>query len=354
MPRRRPLVLLLAVLAALALAACSSDASTRTAEDSSDDGSTTTTAAPVELATEIPEGTTLRVGDQLEYLQTVLGLAGEDEDFPYEVEYSAFIGGPPMLQAFQGGSLDTGFIGTTPLIFAQAQNQGIRAVAAWATPSSSYGLVTAPDVDDISDWSDLEGRTVAFQQGTAGEAALLQALDGAGLTLDDVTPVNVPITETSAALQSGSADAGVLVEPLTSVYLGANPDGENVAVPNELTDRSSFLIATDEALDDPAVSAALGDYLARLVRSFAYLADHPEDVAQAVYVEQYGLTAERAAEVQDEVGSPEFYDLPGDIVEPQQRLADLFQAQGEIPDQLDVAEEFDSRYNALVQEAAGQ
>jgi sulfonate transport system substrate-binding protein len=259
-----------------------------------------------------------------------------------------------MLQAFQGGSLDTGFIGTTPLIFAQAQDQGIRAVAAWATPNSSYGLVTAPDGDDISDWSDLEGKKVAFQQGTAGEAALLQALDDAGLTLDDITPVNVPITETSAALQSGSADAGVLVEPLISVYLGANPDGAKVAVPNELTDRSSLLIATDEALDDPAVSAALGDYIARLVRSFAYLADHPEDVAQAVYVEQYGLTAERAAEVQDEVGSPSFYELPGDLVEPQQRLADLFQAQGEIPDQLDVATEFDSRYNALVQEAAGQ
>lgn len=351
MSRRRPLLLLLAALAALALAACSSDASTRSAEDSGDGGSTTT-AAPVALAAEIPEGTVLRVGDQLEYLQTVLGLAGEDEDFPYEVEYSAFVGGPPMLQAFQGGSLDTGFIGTTPLIFAQAQNQGIRAVAAWATPNSSYGLVTAPGVDDISDWADLEGRTVAFQQGTAGEAALLQALDDAGLTLDDVTPVNVPITETSAALQSGSADAGVLVEPLTSVYLGANPDGAKVAVPNELTDRSSLLIATDDALDDPAMSAALGDYLARLVRSFAYLADHPEDVAQAVYVDQYGLAAERAAEVQDEVGSPSFYDLPGALVDSQQRLADLFQANGEIPDRLDVAEEFDSRYNALVQQAA--
>lgn len=351
---RRPLLLLVAALSVLALAACSSDASTRTAEDEGGGGGTTTTAAAVELATEIPEGTTLRVGDQLEYLQTVLGLAGEDEDFPYDVEYSSFVGGPSMLQAFQGGSLDTGFVGSTPLIFAQAQNQGILAVAGWATPNSSYGLLTAPGVDDISDWADLEGQRVAFQQGTAGEAALLQALDTAGLTLDDVTPVNVPITETAAALQSGSADAGVLVEPLTSVYLAANPDGAKVAVPEELTDRSSFLIATQDALDDPAVSAALGDYLARLVRSFAYLAEHPEEVAQAVYVDQYGLTAERAAEVQDETGSPAFFDLPGDILEPQQRLADLFQANGEIPDEVDVAAEFDSRYNALVREAAGQ
>jgi len=341
-------LLLVALVALVALAACSSDASTR---EAADETAPATTAAPVTVPAEIPEGTTLRVGDQLDYLKTVLELAGEDQDFPYGVEYSAFIGGPPMLQAFQAGEVDAGFVGSTPLIFAQAQGQDITAVAAWATPNSSYGLLTAPGVDDIADWSDLAGKKVAFQQGTAGEAALLQALDGAGLTLDDITPVNVPVTETSAALQSGSADAGVLVEPLTSVYLTANPDGAQVATPDELTDRSSFLIASQEALDDPATSAALGDYLARLVRAFGYLADHPEAVAQAVYVEQYGLTLEQAAAVQERVGSPAFFELPRDIVEPQQRLADLFQANGEIPEQIDVTSEFDNRYNQLVTEA---
>lgn len=345
---RLPALLLAALVAVVALAACSSEASTR---EASADAGPATTAPSATLPTEIPDGTTLRVGDQLEYLQTVLALAGENLDFPYDVEYSAFIGGPPMLQAFQAGEVDAGFVGSTPLIFAQAQGQDITAVAGWATPNSSYGLLTAPGVDDIGDWPDLEGKRVAFQQGTAGEAALLQALDGAGLTLDDITPVNVPVTETSAALQSGSADAGILVEPLTSVYLTANPDGAQVATPNELTDRSQFLIASRDALDNPAVSAALGDYLARLVRAFTYLADHPGEVAQAVYVDQYGLTLEQAAAVQERVGSPAFFDLPGDIVAPQQRLADLFHANGEIPEQIDVTSEFDNRYNQLVTEA---
>ena len=30
-----------------------------------------------------------------------------------------------MLQAFQGGAIDTGFVGSTPLIFAQAAGQDI-------------------------------------------------------------------------------------------------------------------------------------------------------------------------------------------------------------------------------------
>src|SRR4051794_9546332 len=82
--------------------ACSTEASTRQQSDAASD---TTAPAQVTL-TNVPQGTTLRVGDQLDYLKTVLQLAGEDRDFPYAVKYSAFIGGPPMLQAFQGGALD--------------------------------------------------------------------------------------------------------------------------------------------------------------------------------------------------------------------------------------------------------
>ena len=209
--------LLAALLSLVAVTACSADASTRAGDE---DGGPTTTAAAVELPDEVP---TLRVGDQLEYLQTVLELAGEDEAFPYEVEYSSFVGGPPMLQAFQGGALDTGFVGSTPLIFAQAQGQDIVAVAGWAGEGSAYNLVTAPGVDDIGGWDDLAGARVAYQRGTAAEALLLQALDAAGIDPPEVTTVDLPITQISAALQGGSADAGISVEPLTSAYLAANP-----------------------------------------------------------------------------------------------------------------------------------
>ena len=176
-------VALAVLLSVVLLGACSADASTRAGDDGE---RPTTTAAPVELPDEIPPGTTLRVGDQLDYLQTVLALAGEDEDFPYEVEYSSFVGGPPMLQAFQGGALDTGFVGSTPLIFAQAQGQDIVAVAGWASERSAYDLVTAPGVDDIDGWDDLAGARVAYQRGTAAEAALLQALDAAGIDPSEV------------------------------------------------------------------------------------------------------------------------------------------------------------------------
>jgi sulfonate transport system substrate-binding protein len=342
-------VLLGTLLAGSVLGACSSDASTRT--EGGSDGSTTTAlqvAAPEPDA--IPAGTTLRVGDQLEYLQTILRLSGEDEDFPYEVEYSSFVGGPPMLQAFQGGALDTGFVGSTPLIFAQAQGQDIVAVAGWAGEKGSYGLVTAPGVDDIAGWGDLAGKRVAYQRGTAGEAALLQALDTAGVAADDVTTVDIPITQATAALTGGSADAAVTVEPLTSVYLASNPTAEVVDHASEITDRSSFLIATRSTLDDEGRSAALADYTARLVRAFTYLRDNPDLVARAVYVEQYGLTPERAAEIIEQQGVGSFLELPGEVEDQQQALADLFVDAGQIPETVDVSAEFDTRFNDLVQE----
>jgi sulfonate transport system substrate-binding protein len=334
------------VVAVVLLASCSSSASTRAGGD---DDTTTTTAAQVGL-TKVPAGTTLRVGDQLDYLKTILELGKEDQDFPYEVEYAAFIGGPPMLQAFQGGAIDTGFIGTTPLIFAQAQGQDLSAVAGWANEKGSYGLLTAPGVSDIKGWDDLEGKKVAYQRGTAGEAALLQALDTAGVSPDDVTTVDVPQTQVSSALQGGSADAGISIEPLTSVYLAANPTAKQVASASELTDRSSFLIAASDTLEDAGKQAALADYIARLVRSFTYLRANPDLVANAIFVDQYGLTPERAQEIVAATGVARFVELPGEIEQPQQRLADLFLEAGQIPAKVDVSSEFDTRFNELVAE----
>jgi sulfonate transport system substrate-binding protein len=345
--RRTTWVAVAAVAAVVVIAGCSSSASTRAADDSS---STTTTAAQVSLAKTVPAGTELRVGDQLDYLKTILKLAHEDGDFPYDVKYAAFIGGPPMLQAFQGGAIDTGFIGTTPLIFAQAQGQDLKAVAGWAGENGSYGLITAPGNKDIKSWGDLKGKKVAYQKGTAGEAVLLQALDSAGVSPDDVTAVDIPQTQVSSALQGGSADAGISIEPLTSVYLAANPTAKQVDRAREITDRSSFLIAASDTLENKGKEAALADYIARLERSFTYLKTRPELIADAVFVKQYGLTPDRAKQIVAAQGVASFFPLPGAVAKQQQKLADLFYAAGQIPAKVDVSSEFDTRFNDLVQQ----
>lgn len=337
---------------AVTAGACSSDASTRAG--AADDGPTTT-AAPVTTAATIPDGVTLRIGDQLDYLKTVLSISGEDQGLPYTLEYANFVGGPPMLQAFQGGALDAGFTASTPLIFAQAADQQIAAIAGWAPERGLGGLITSDP--DIEDWADLSGKRVAYQRGTSAEAAVLTGLDEAGLSPEDITTVDVPIIQVSSTIKGGSADAGISTEPLISQFVTDTPGGR-VAIPaNDLTDRASFLIAAREALEDDGTSAALADYVTRLVRAFRWLGDNRQALADSVFAKQYGLSPERAAELAQSTGRTTFFELPGQIGEPQQALADRFHAAGQIPVALDTSKEFDTRFNELVkkefEEAAG-
>lgn len=338
----------------LALTAACGSSSSGASSGGGATASSAVSASPATLAKSIPAGTVLRVGDQLDALKNTLHEAGQDANFPYKVEYSAFIGGPPMLQAFQADAIDTGFIGSTPLIFAQAAKQSLVAVAGWVNPGSAYQLVVPSGKSSITGWASLKGKKLAFQQGTALEAAVLTALNGVGLKLSDVQTVNVPTTQVSSTLQGGSADAGILIEPLTSVFLAANPNAKVVATSAALTDRSNFIIAANKTLNDPAKSAALADYISRLAKSYAYLHKHEDLVIKTTYIGQYHLSPDRAAAVAKEVGIPSFVPLPGDIAAAQQKLADLFQENGEIPSKVDASAEFDGRFNEIVQKAQGQ
>ncbi|WP_426573713.1 ABC transporter substrate-binding protein [Aquihabitans sp. McL0605] len=343
-------LLLVGALAIGLLSACSSsDASTR-ADAGTDDP--TTTAAQVTVPATIPAGTTLHIGDQLDYLKTVLEVSGQDQGLDYKVDYASFVGGPPMLQAFKGGSVDAGFVASTPLIFAQASGQDITAVAGWA-PEKGLGGVISVD-GSVKSWADLKGKKVAYQRGTSAEAAVLGGLDEAGLTLDDITTVDVPITQINATLAGGSADAGVTTEPLISLFLADHPKATVGISPSAITDRASFLIAAQATLDDAGKTAALADYTGRLVKAFQYLNDHKAALATAVFVKQYGLTPDRATElVNGGNGDTTFFPLPGKVLEPQQQLADQFVAAGQIPNKIDVGPEFDGRFNDIVAEAQG-
>ena len=185
-----------ASLFALALSGCGSSSS---AETSAPAGTSANGAPTSTIPATVPPGTTLRVGDQLEFLQTILSASGEDKGLPYKVKWAGFIGGPPMLQAFHAGAIDAGFVADTPLIFAQAAHQDVVAIAAWASEHGSQELIAAPG-SGINSWADLKGKKVAFQKGTSAEAAVLQGLQGAGLTLGDIEAVDLPITQISAAL----------------------------------------------------------------------------------------------------------------------------------------------------------
>ena len=181
---------------------------------------------------------------------------------------------------------------------------------------------------------------------------MLTALDREGLSLSDITTVDVPITQVASTIKGGSADAGISSEPLIWGFISDTPGGHVVEKANDFTDRGAFLIASKEALDDDARSAAIAAYVTRLVKAYGYLSQHKEQLAESIFVQQYGLTPERALELSNSTGVTTFLSLPGDIAGPQQQLADRFVAAGQIPTEIDTAKEFDTRFDELVQQTA--
>lgn len=343
MSRSRTTIALLLTVTALTATACSSGGS----HDPAPAATSGTASTPSTVPTVVPAGTTLRVADQLGALETPLKLSGQDKGFPYKVSYSSFVGGPPMLQAFQAGSVDLGWVAGTPPIFSQAAHQNIVVVAAYATQHSTYTVVNAPG-QHITNWAALKGKTVAYQQGTVEESFLLEGLQSAGLTLKDITSVNLSTTSLVPALEAGKVDTAVLAQPLTGSYLAKDPGAIQIQGANAITDRDSFLMASTAALANPATAAAIGDYIGRMVKAVAWENAHPSASATATFVDEYQLPLKTGLAVLKAEGPTQFYPLPGPFFAPQQNLADLYADNGVIPAKENVTAEFDTRYNAAV------
>jgi sulfonate transport system substrate-binding protein len=295
----------------------------------------------------VPAGVTLRVADQVGGLTTLRAAAGQDMHFRYQVDYSELAGGTAMLQAFQAGSVDLALTASTPLIFAQAAHLAIQGVAAWAPQHGSAALVSAPGAV-ISGWAGLKGKKVAYQKGTVEEAALLEGLASAGLSLKDITSVTLPTTSIVPALESGSVTAAILLQPFTAAYLGKNPTAHQVLVVKDVTTRVAFLAATATALNSPGTAAAIADYIGRVEKAEEWVNAHQRQWAQIQYVQQYKMPAALAEKVLADQGSYTFLPLPGEVAGPQQSLANLYASVGEIPARLSVSAEFDSRFNPVV------
>jgi hypothetical protein len=65
------------------------------------------------------------------------------------------------------------------------------------------------------------------------------------------------------------------------------------------------------------------------------------------------LTPERAEELAAEGGATRFISLPDDVLDQQQKLADLFFENDQIPVAVNAVQQFDTRFNQLVLEVEG-
>src|SRR5438132_13603688 len=158
-----------------------------------------------------------------------------------EIKWIDFQFGPPLLEAINVGSVDFGFVGDTPPIFAQAGGARIRYVAAVKSDGDTQAIIV-PKNSPIKSLADLKGKRVAFAKGSSAHNLLVASLEKAGLAWSDITPAPLAPADATAAFAKGSVDAWSIWDP----YLALAELKDNarvIAFDKDIHKPSSFYIA---------------------------------------------------------------------------------------------------------------
>jgi sulfonate transport system substrate-binding protein len=343
--RRFTLVFAVVLLAAF-FAACGGDdsgSSSSSTDPATDDSAAT--ASDFDLSE-----VSITIGDQLSFLKTLLESSGEIDGVPYEIEWTSFTSGPPLIEAINADAVDVGVVGDTPTIFAQAAGTPVSLIAAARSNDSAGSAIVVPDGSDIGDIADLEGKKVAFTRGSAAHAFIVRALADADLTLDDVEVIDLQPTDALAAFGTGEIDAWAIWDPFTAL-VEENNDASILVDGDEYTPGLTYMVARPAALDDAGKNAALADFVERVARAGVWRDSHLDEWSTK-YAELTNLPPEIVTIVVER-GTAEWVPIDDAVIADQQGTADVFFEAGEIPAELDVAETFDDAFNDAIAAVQG-
>ncbi|WP_427024949.1 sulfonate ABC transporter substrate-binding protein [Aureimonas ureilytica] len=248
------------------------------------------------------------------------------------VNWVEFQAGPPLLEAMNVGSIDFGTTGDTPPIFAQAAGADIVYVAALPSRGRNSAILV-PETSPIRSLADLKGKRLAFTRGSSAHNVAVVALEKAGLTLKDVTPVFLSPADAGAAFATGSIDAWSIWDPF---YAGAELNqGARVLAGGEAilrTTNSFFLANARFAKSHPDIVQTGIDALGQ---AGLWAEANRDGVAEALSAATGVPVAiqKRTAERGEFRASP----VTPEIVAQQQAVADRFASLKLIPKPIDIA-----------------
>ncbi|MFN6474541.1 MAG: sulfonate ABC transporter substrate-binding protein [Nostoc sp. SerVER01] len=133
------------------------------------------------------------------------------------VEWAQFAAGPQLMEAMNVGRVDIGSVGETPPIFAQAAGTSLVYVAS-NQPSTGKGSgIVVQNNSPIRTLADLKGKKIVFQKGSASHYLLIKALEEGGLKYSDIQALSLPPSEARDAFIQGKIDAWVTWDPYLAV-----------------------------------------------------------------------------------------------------------------------------------------
>jgi sulfonate transport system substrate-binding protein len=229
-------------------------------------------------------------------------------------------------EALRSDAIQVGSTAGSAALLARSNGSPIQVIDIYSQPE--WAALVVPAGSPIKTVADLKGKRIAATKGTDPYFFLLQSLEEAGLTPDDVTVEVLQHADGWAALQNGSVDAWAGLDPIMA---GAEASGAQLLYRNVGFNSYGFLNATESFLSSrPDLAQAVVDAY-ETARAWAQA--HPEETAQYLATEA-ALDIGIATKVITERSNLDVDPVPGDAQRTVlTRIGPIFVSSGDVSDQ---------------------
>ncbi|GAA2031666.1 aliphatic sulfonate ABC transporter substrate-binding protein [Yaniella flava] len=253
-----------------------------------------------------------------------------EEELDGDVEWVYSAGSNRANENLRAEAIDVGSTAGSAALLARSTGTPIQTIS--VVGNVEWTALVVPQDSDIESVEDLQGRAVAATRGTDPYFFLVQAVEEAGLELDDLEVQNVQHADGYTALNNGSVDAWAGLDPIMA---GAEDDTEFLYRNVDLN-TYSFLNATESFLEEsPEVAQTVVDTYER-AREWAL--ENPAETAQLLADE--GEIEEDVAEIViNERSGFDISPVPGeDQTEVLSNISSIFVTSGDVDNQENVDE----------------
>ncbi len=294
-----------------------------------------TLSATVSLAQAQTVPETVNIGYQKANIFALLKYRGSlEERFKEQgtrVRWIEFPAGPQMLEGLNVGSIDLAATGDAPPAFAQAAQAELVYLGHSPANPKTEAIVVAEN-SPVTSVAELKGKRVALNKGSDVNYLLVRALEAAGLSYKDITPVYLPPADARAAFQRGAVDAWVIWDPYLA-EVETTLRARQIRNADGLVPHYTFFLSSRRFAETyPQTAVGIIDELTRL----SNWANQNRDEAAGVLSGSTGLPVAvwQRALTRMPFGAQR---MTPDVFNEQQALADTFTRIGLLPVKVDVS-----------------
>ncbi|MEH2301623.1 MAG: sulfonate ABC transporter substrate-binding protein [Nostoc sp.] len=248
------------------------------------------------------------------------------------VTWSEFPAGPPLLEALNAGSIDFGYTGESPPIFAQAGGVPLVYVAydPWSPKAEA---ILVPKDSPIKSVAELKGKKIAFAKGSNANYLLVKALEKAGVQYSDIQRVTLTPADARAVFERKNVDAWAIWDPYLAAVEAAT-GARTLADATGLAPNRGYYLAAKSFVD--AKPDALKIVLDQVKKVSNWAKNNPGEVAKFLSP-ALGIDAP-VLEIAEKRREYDVLPLTDEVITKQQEVADTFYKIKLIPKEIKVKE----------------